>query len=277
MLGPLSKLSLLIVLLACLCSIDLRAKANRVAVKAEASKEYLISRGNGERKKIETYHLVKGKFFGGNVADASLDWMSFEEIAEHVALNLKRQNYFPEEDPSAGDLLIMVHYGVTNFSESYDEMREHFSEDNLDFESSNESVSAYDSIPEFRAAFPSDRLRLKQAYFRARMLGMEKGLKSNITSYEAFILGGLIRERRYFTVITAFDLPLLREGKKNILWTTRYSVRSIGQTFDEAIAEMNIVAGHFFGHNMKDLISKRATDKFIVEMGEIEVIGDNPE
>ena len=90
-------------------------KANRVAVRAEARKEYTLLRAHDEASKVQTYHLIEGKYFGGNVGDPSLEEMTFPEIAEHIELNLKRQKYFPEEDPAAGDLLIMVHYGASYF------------------------------------------------------------------------------------------------------------------------------------------------------------------
>ena len=88
-------------------------KANRVAVRAEARKEYTLARAQDEAQKVQTYHLIKGKYFGGNVADLSLDEATFEEVAEHIGLNLKRQNYYPAEDSAAGDLLIMAHYGAS--------------------------------------------------------------------------------------------------------------------------------------------------------------------
>ena len=74
-----------------------------------------------------------------------------------------------------------------------------------------------------------------------------------------------------------FDLPLLRGGEKKVLWTTRYSIRTIGQSYDQAIEDLNLVAGNFFGKNLKGLISKRATDKSIVEFGKIEVIDQEVE
>ena len=62
-----------------------------------------------------------------------------------------------------------------------------------------------------------------------------------------------------------------------MLWTTRYSIRTIGQSYAQALKELNIVAGYFFGKNLKGLISKRATDKSIVEFGEIEVLDQEVE
>jgi hypothetical protein len=42
----------------------------------------------------------------------------------------------------------------------------------------------------------------------------------------------------------------------------------------EAMKELNAVAGYFFGKNFKNLISRRSTDKSLVEMGEIEAVED---
>ena len=106
---------------------------------------------------------------------------------------------------------------------------------------------------------------------------MDDIFSSKLTSYEAFVQSELAAEGRYFIILTAFDLPLLKQGEKKVLWTTRYSIRAIGQSYDEAIQELNTVAGHYFGKNMKGLVSKRASDESLVEMGEIEVIeNDQP-
>ena len=66
---------------------------------------------------------------------------------------------------------------------------------------------------------------------------------------------------------------------RNLLWTTRYSIRTLGQSFAEAIQDMNFVAGDFFGKNIEGLNQRRASDKSRVEMGDIEVLetGDEAE
>ena len=80
-------------LLGCFIVAELAAKANRVAVRAEATREYTIARAREEASKVQTYHLIKGKYFGGNVHDPGLEEVSFEQIAGEIAVNLKRQNY----------------------------------------------------------------------------------------------------------------------------------------------------------------------------------------
>ena len=266
-------------------------KANRVAVRAEATKEYTLLRAQDETAKVQTYHLIKGKYFGGNVDDPSLEEMTFPEIAEHIGLNLKRQKYFPEEDPAAGDLLIMVHYGASNFvgrsgneddpgyeDDSWYDSDDYFPPVTTASGETYEYNHSRNAIPEFYGfVLPSQRGYVEEQYVRAKMVGMDDIFKKSVHPYEAHIQGELVREGRYFFVLTAFDLPLLRKGEKKVLWTTRYSIRTIGQTYAQAIKELNIVAGNFFGKNLDGLNSRRATDEFEVRIGEIEVLGQEEE
>ena len=263
-------------------------KANRVAVRAEARKEYILTRALVESAKVQTYHIIKGNYFGGNVDDPGLEETTFPEVAEHISLNLRRQKYFPEEDPAAGDLLIMVHYGASFY---VDELQDR-NEFDLDYHISSVSTAwgeIYDynlsgkanpefnglvlpkAVPQFKGlVLPSERRYKVGSYVRAKILGMYEVFSSTANDYQAHIQTGLASEGRYFFVLTAFDLPLLRKGEKKVMWSTRYSIRSIGQSYAQAIKELNLVAGYYFGKNMKGLISKRATDKSIVEFGEIE-------
>ena len=255
------------------------AESNRVAVRAEATKDYTILREREESAKTQTYHLAKGLFLGGNVDDDSLDESSFDQIAEEIGQNLKRQNYFSEKDSNAGDLLIMVHYGASNFIGDEDDA-EVFDIDDYLPDTRKANGEGYDyqltrnAIPKIRGlTLPSDRNHFEEEYFRSRILGMDDIFSMKVTDYEAYVQRELAAEGRYFIVLTAFDLPLLRNhGEKKVLWSTRYSIRTIGQPFDQALKELNFVAGHYFGKHMKGLISKRATDDSLVELGDIEVI-----
>ena len=259
----------------------LQAKANRIAVKAQASEIYLIDRAQDASKKIQTYHLLKGKYFGGNVADRNMESVTFMEMAQEIANNLRRQNFISASDVDEGDLLIMIHYGSTNVR---DDLHDILGSNSTYFPEFNEQWSgplyryelSQNLGPQFRSAGAFSRLRLQERYFISSLLGMEEVFSWKIDSYKAHILKGLINERRYFFVLTAFDFPLLRTGEKKVVWSTRYSVRSIGQPFDQAVKELNAVAGHFFGKNLKGLNHKRATDKSLVQLGEIEVIGVEP-
>lgn len=257
MFQDLAKLVLLLGLVFLPTDLVLGEKANRVAVRAEAMKDYTLARARDESAKVQTYHLIEGKRFGGNVADASVDELSFNEIAEQLALNLKKQNYYSEEDPDA-EVFDIADY-LPPVEKANGEV--------YDYELSKNAMPKF-----FGNVLPSERDELRERYFRARILGMDDVFATNTTSYEAFIQSELAAEGRYFMILTAFDLPLLKTGEKKVLWTTRYSIRSIGQSYGEAITALNEVASDYFGKNIKGLISKRATDDAKVEAGPIEVI-----
>ena len=276
----LSKQTIPLLLLPVLVTSDLSAKANRVAVRAEAASEYTVSRNLVESMKVQTYHLVEGKYFTGNVDDPELDAIGFDQIAEVIALNLKRQEYYPEQDSNGGDLLIMVHHGATNFFGDAEDNDVFDINDYLPpVETASGEIYEYklsrDAMPKFYGTvLASDREAVKEQYFRAKLLGMDDIYSRSATDYEAFVQEELAREGRYFIILTAFDLPLLKKGEKKVLWTTRYNIRAIGQSYDEALKEMNLVASDYFGKNFDGLISRRSTDDSKVEIGEIEVIGE---
>ncbi len=265
-------------LLGCVMLQGLSGEVNRVAVRAEASIEFRQNRAKDD-KRIQSYHLVEGKFFGGDIADSSLDEVTFEEIADQLALNLKRQNFVPAETNDVGDLLILVNYGASRFLGDRDRYGFIFSDILPPVVKPSGEVYDYpltkQAIPKFWGTIlPSERMGVKEQYFRSMVLGFEGVYSSKVTSYEAYIQRQLAGEGRYFIYVSAFDLPLLRKGEKKILWTTRYSIRSIGQSFEEAIKQLNTVAGHYFGKHFDHIINKRSTDPSLVEVGEIEVIDE---
>ena len=283
---PLTRFILALLLLLLGSGFQIPKKANRVAVRAEAMKEYTLLRALDETAKVQTYHLIRGKFLSGNVAIQGLDVMPFAEIAKHIELNLKRQKYFPEKDTSAGDLLIMVHYGASLYIDDPENPDERYVFDINDYLPPVRTASGeiYDyelsknALPKLLGlVLPSDRNILEALYFRTRILGMDDVFSLDVTDYESSVQMELANEGRYVIVLSAFDLPLLRKGEKKVLWTTRYSIRILGQSYAQALKELNIVAGHYFGKNIKGLISKRATDKSLVEFGEIEVLDPEAE
>ena len=254
-------------------------KPNRVAVKAKASEEYIKSRAEDPSKKIQTYHVIKGKYFGGNTDDPSMEAVTFLEIAENMSANLRRQNFFTETDPDKGDLLIMVNYGATNYDADYMELMGIDSLEDLGFGTETDT-SEFDEF-EAEEAFAADFLAM-QAFneggrmsmmFKSKLLGLEEMFDDRATNQDIYEFRDMVSEERYFVFLVAFDLPAYRKGEKKVMWTTRYSMRAIGQPFDVAIGELNYVAGNFFGKNLDGLYSRRATDESEVRIGEIEVLG----
>jgi hypothetical protein len=87
----------------------------------------------------------------------------------------------------------------------------------------------------------------------------------------------MLDEERYFVILMAYDIPSIKMGDPKLLWTTRYSIRAIGQNFDDAIKGMNEIAGDYYGQSFEGLNLKRLDDDSKVEIGDIEVIGEEKE
>ena len=107
-------------------------------------------------------------------------------------------------------------------------------------------------------------------------MGMERAYSDRITSTEEYELKTMLDEERYFVILMAYDYPLFKQGEIKLHWTTRYSIRALGQSSEDAIQGMNIVASDYFGKSIGGLTKKRVTDKSRVEMGDIEVINQEP-
>jgi hypothetical protein len=247
--------------------------ANRILIKAQASEEYAKQRALGDKNKIQTYNFFEGRYYGGNSKDSSMERFTFMDIVEDMAVHLRRQGYYNNPVVGEGDLLIVVHYGATDYEESYFDMMGYNSMEDLGY-SDDMDASA---LAEFQFNMSSldtiNRANDQSRYGKARLLGMEEAYKQSTSPWEREDLEWQLTESRYFVVLMAYDLPLLKQGETKLLWSTRYSIRAIGQSFDQAIKDMNLVAGDYFGKNLKGLNKTRVTDKSRVTIGEIEVIG----
>ena len=276
-----SKLSLGVLTLILACS-SLAAKENRVAVKAESNPEFARIRSGASADKVQTYHLMEGKYFGGNTADESMKGVTFMDIAQNLAVNLQRQGFYSEPDNSKGDLLIMVNYGATNYDADYQELMGIDSLDDLGLGSDADTtdLGEFEALDAFMADYEAmeamNEAGRMSNIFKAQLLGLEELFDDSANNQDVYEFQDMVNEERYFIFLVAFDLPAYRKGDKKVMWTTRYSMRAIGQSFDEAIAQLNTVASHYFGLNMKGMQNRRASDDFEVQMGEIEVI-DNEE
>jgi hypothetical protein len=274
-----SKIPALVSVLAILLSAGLiQAKTDRVAVKAFATDGYTVERARDESKNVQTYFIAEGKFYPGNTARSDMEEVAFMDIAQDLAFNLKRQNFFSETNQEKGDLLILVHYGVTDYDSDYMELHAIDSIDDFGFGSVELDDPLFESA--FREEFQAQVFDMQSINHgntealavRARLLGMDELFSITATDLQINDLRQMLEEERFFIVLQAFDLPLYREGEKKMLWTTRYSMSARGKRFDQSLAEMNFVAGDFFGQNRLGLNFKRSSDKSDVKIGEVEVI-----
>lgn len=84
-----------------------------VSVVSFASPAYTQRKFNGGEVQPESYVFMAGRFVSGITVDPSIDRMSFRRIAESLAPELARQQYFPATNYRAADLLLVVHWGTT--------------------------------------------------------------------------------------------------------------------------------------------------------------------
>ena len=261
--------------------------ANFVAVKAWASEEYLKERARDPSNRIQTYQFMEGRRYMGKSSDKGLQEMTFMDLVTDLAQHLAKQDFYPHSVMGEGDLLLVVNYGVTDFEEDMMEILGITSEESV----LGQDVSQVD-VASASAADVTALLDVIDTI--AGVSSLNDGLNSgnSMTGEEKRIMLGIddipdrpdhlstnyeyeemLKEARYFVVLLAYDYQLLtKTGEKKLLWTTRYNIRSAGQSYQAAVKDMNLVAGDYFGKNFKKLTRKRLDDDSRVEIGEIEVI-----
>ena len=67
------------------CMLPTTQAATLVAIKAEATEEYLKERARNTSKQIQTYQFMKGHHFKGRSSDKSVEEVSFNEIIQDLA------------------------------------------------------------------------------------------------------------------------------------------------------------------------------------------------
>ena len=251
-------------------AVSLSAANNKIAIKAEATVEYTKARALDEDKKIQTYQFMKGRYFPGDVKRVTMEKFTFMELLENMAAHLRKQNFYPDPENGEGDLVLVVHYGVTDYEMDIQESMGYTSLADMEFQDIDDlefGLSAKEWMDNSRASSRS---------MKARLLGMEEAYDWK-RKFDDHHLQIMVEEPRYFVVVMAYDLPLAKQGILEVHWTTRYSIRSTGQSFDDAVLAMNDVASDFFGKNLVGLQRKFFDDDSRVEVGEIEVIGEEKE
>lgn len=235
---------------------------------------------------IQTYHFVKGTYFPGDKRDNSLRKLDFMEVAKTTAKYLARQNFYPEQDKSKGDLLIMITWGTTQLDPDYTELMgitdlgggmntvPDVTGDGTT--TGTEGMEAAPPVADMETiAFLSGSGGGFHANRNVKMLGYEKGLSSKkLSQVKKERLQQELEEERYFIVLNAFDLPYLREtGQYKQLWSSRVSTRNLGTNFIAALDFMNASAAPTFGRNLDQLQMNRVDTQADVEIGNIEVLG----
>lgn len=250
--------------------------ASRVIIRSEASVDFTETQGGIDTSKITKYHFVPGKHYKGYAKDDTLSRVTFIEIAEVLAKELKKLNYVPSGQVEENDIMVLVNWGVTavedsmeeflgiNSPEEYDQL---FGSPSVTQNADGESETTF--APEVSPNWAAVGKRQT-----AKMLGFWDVMQGNsLMPSEHQELQLLLDEERYFLVVSAFDNQKYLKGEIEVLWTTRFSMRAAGIAFDQAYVDMTLGASDFFGKHMEDLERRRVDEERSgVEIGDIEVI-----
>ncbi|MDQ5980817.1 MAG: hypothetical protein QG602_3795 [Verrucomicrobiota bacterium] len=270
--------------------------------------------GNGYKRvpakdgsyKPEYYALSNGGRLEGTTSDNTIDRVTYPEVAEIASKLLALQNFHYAQSKEQAKLLLVLNWGETL---SFNGMNYNYAVQQLSRAAellAKEKMYAKEAGGEGRdiaMGEPSTKVDAMTEYLL--MLRMENKVRDDINLPNAKILGYLdaindadgiqrwagggdnyndllsdIEEPRYYLVITAYDFPeLLKNGTKRLLWQTRVSVRSPGNSFDQTFVPMLKSASSYFGRDSGKLV-RSEQEKARVELGDLKFLGearDKPE
>jgi len=273
------------------------------AVSSRVSKDYVRSRTANGAFAPEAYVFAQGGAWKGARQDASIDKLSFLDVAHTIAVPLAEQNYLPARDPKATRLLIMVYWGTTRAPENANASAEYA---NLQTAEDQLSASQMDLGPppplrgagSIRPHKPAeeeqasnaqaaveaeDRMREQDDYINVKMLGYDSWWEESAgdkrgTAFELERQDLLseIEQDRYFVVLLAYDFQLLyKERKHKLLWETRFSMRQQNHEFDRDLAAMARYASQYFGQDSHGLLHKEIP-LGRVDIGAVRSLGEVP-
>ncbi|MDQ8204034.1 hypothetical protein [Pelagicoccus sp. SDUM812003] len=279
----------------------------RTTAHSTLSDSYKRERLPNGQWKTEYYAFGFGEMIDPTREDDSLTALSREDMARIIARALLEENYVPAVDPKKTDLLIMINWGKTvpyskglvtestkGIADAINEIAmvnyavmvsDETGEGELTVEQEGQLNQIDDkvSISLLQQSLSEFRTRRVNEH-NARLLGYAPTMAALYRSdprvgAQRGILEDLedeIESERYFVILQAFDFQeLLKNKKKNLLWVTRFSIRSKGRSFDEELAEMARAASGSFGQNSGKL--RRRLMPGDISMGEIEMVEMNEE
>ena len=257
-----------------------RQKTARVFVDSEASVNYNESKESDSGAKYETYVFIQGKFYPGSFKDKSLTLPSFDEVAETLAENMKLRNYYPSATPEQGDLLVVVHYGVTSVQQDLGELfMLDGSDPYADQADPEQFTEVYDdTFDDIQRV--DDLARVNEAAHANSMnnsrLGMGRALdKRHLTANEEFDIRVEMEDERYFIILMAYDYSKLRQTReKELLWTTRFSLPATGTNFVDAYPALARAARNYYGTSLEEYAKSRTHfGTGSVDIGTLETVG----
>ncbi len=190
---------------------------------------------------------------GGYIRDPSLREVPFTEIAENLAVELRKRNYYPAGSKDEGDLLIVANRGVTQIQADFEDL---FPTD--DEEESLEPEEDEESTDENPGTYLDESGYTYREQDNAKLIGFDRALKRrDLGIQESIELQEMLKEERYFLILSAFDLKALREtGEKRMVWSTRFSMDAVKVNFNDAHFALSRAASGYFGTNLDGDLGK---------------------
>lgn len=274
----------------------------RVIVSATASPEYTQRKFSDGKVAPESYVVMQGRFFEGNIVDRSIDRMPFRHIAEVFAPELAKRQYWPAKDPKEANLLIVVHWGTTTPRMSTMEMKAQTSPmPNVSAARENkqmrmESAGPNDFVGGLLAEHMSEDSQLLQLEHldqlgdqiandyssanSAELLGYSKTLhqytQRALQPAEEYALRQDLGQMRYFIILRAYDLRAATPAeRRRAVWTLHLNVSSPGNSFDMAIDRMSLAAMNYVGRStdtVQTVLPRVREGK--VEIGPVVILGE---
>lgn len=255
-------------------------------VYARVGNGYQRERAPDGRFQAEYYALSNGGRIVGTSSDSSIDRVTYPEVAEIAAGLLQSQNYHYAQSKEQAKLLIVLNWGTThgynnsNYTYAVQQLGQAVAQSKL--KGMYEPTGSGENVPvDFTEMAMENRVRDTRNLPNAKILGYLDAI-NQADGIQRWAGGGDryndlladIEEPRYYIVISAYDFPALdKTGKKKLLWQTRVSVRSPGNSFDQSFAPMLKSASRFFGQDSLRLVRSDET-KGTVEMGELKFLGE---
>ena len=229
----------------------LTRNSTRVLTNAWASPEFEARRNSPDGPPRLTYHFYQGEFHGGLINNKSLAEINIQKIVEILSKDMEAQNFYPADSLREGDMMIVIHWGTTAVQEKWEDL---FPEDSQDSGSEIDEDGIETSSNATRA---SDLETLNQPSIaqNARLTGIDKALKDkSLMPSDRSEYRQLLEEERYFIILAAYDWQALqKEKQRQLLWSCRFSLPSIGTNFVNAVPSLSRAAAPYFGTNLEKI------------------------
>lgn len=260
--------------------------AKPVAAVGKATQSYLESRMVDGQLKRQTYVFMQGERFEGATVDRTFERTTIREIAEYLAPKLAQQNYWPTPELKDADLVLVVHWGVTQPRASFNEMTARI-------DLGVPGTSQWGFTEQSPGLNP---LGLEQRMYQlediaendsqviagasiARLLGYTETLNKLRQSARftdaQYTLESDMRSERYFIIVRAYDLHAAKSARHRPVWTVHLNTASPGNNFRTAMVAMGEAGARLFGRNTDGVATIRtATPKGRVQIHDLIIIGE---